>query len=105
MVADLGWVDFDFYVPPSFPVSLPVLETPAKFKSTQPRSATTNVSLYKSYIYSKLTLLTIISVNSKNVSPVLGSRPTSDHASDYFPCLKLITLEVTFQLERDRRDL
>ena len=58
VVADLGWVDFDFYVPSSCIAALPVLLNSllpqqnwadskiTKFKSTQPRSTTTSVTLY-----------------------------------------------------------
>ena len=57
VVADLGWVDFDSDVPSSCPAAQPVLPNPhwpqqnradigtSKYKSTQPRSATTSVTL------------------------------------------------------------
>ena len=63
MVEDLGWVDFDSDVPSSCPAAQPVLPNPhwpqqnqadigtSKNKSTQPRSATTSVTLYVHYIY------------------------------------------------------
>ena len=58
MVTDLGWVDFDIYVPSSCLATLPALPNSllpqhnladsgiSKIKSTQPRSATTSVALY-----------------------------------------------------------
>ena len=57
VVVDLGWVDFDSDVPSSCPAAQPVLPNPhwpqqnredigtSKYKSTQPRSATTSVTL------------------------------------------------------------
>ena len=51
VVADLGWVDFDFYVPSSCLAALPVLlnsQLPQqKWQTTQPRSAINSVTLYK----------------------------------------------------------
>ena len=58
VVTDPGWVDLDFYVPSSCLAALPVLpisQLPqqnwadigtSKFMSTQPRSATSSVTLY-----------------------------------------------------------
>ena len=75
VVADLGWVDFDSDVPSSCPAAQPVLPNPhwpqqnradigtSKYKSTQPRSATTSVTLYN-YIHTEETngKLTYVSV-------------------------------------------
>ena len=73
VVADLGWVDFDSDVPSSCPAAQPVLPNPhwpqqnradigtSKYKSTQPRSATTSV-----------THIIYIAITINKPSPFLG---------------------------------